>query len=749
MAVHHARARLASALLSAALLATLAAPPGVLSVAMAGTDHLDVFEHDAPAVDLRADRAVVCADAPAGAFSDVAATATHAANIDCLAAYGITVGVGGGNYDPSGVVPRGQMASFLVNFLDVALDTTHAASGDAGFTDIDGHTHAANIGIAHHLGVAKGRTATVFDPNTAVSRAQMATFVAQALGAAGADPAAGDGASGSDGAFDDLGASATHAANIEALAAAGIVSGIGDRRFDPTGEVSRAQMATFLVNAAAYLYAADVWAAPPLTTDLPRAVLAGRPDATAALDRVEVVFDRDVVVIGEPFAFAVHDTTNDTLVGTGIELSVDRQPAADADPADRLELHLDADLVAGEVYWLHLDAAVVLDPADDRGLVNHAQQLAFTYTVAGDDGALPPSGPAADITFSDVEVAGTAVAHGGSTLLNEDDVPAAQLTGVATLDDGGSGGGGGSGGSGGGAADPTIDDVALRIGGGAWTSLVADDGAFDSVAEAFTGGLGSLADGVHLLELRATDSDGGESPYYAFTVQVVAGEPAFVSAVTEPSADRIVVTFSEPVVCPETDAARAAWDFVNRSVIESGTAQADGAPSAVTQPGEGPSETCYLEYTEPGEEMETGDFGGLWYDAPGGADGVRTDDGTWTLDDLRDEDVENGVVPTFDGVGAVVTGPEDVVTLEFNQPILCVSIGESDLEIKVNGQTVTGTIDQDSCTDPASSTAFVWLNTGSFVPDDDVEVTVVGLLYDESEGNTVQIGSSQQTVAVG
>ena len=57
----------------------------------------------------------VCEGVPEDVFTDVAPGSIHAAQIDCIAAFGITLGVGDGAYDPAGDVRRDQMATFLAN----------------------------------------------------------------------------------------------------------------------------------------------------------------------------------------------------------------------------------------------------------------------------------------------------------------------------------------------------------------------------------------------------------------------------------------------------------------------------------------------------------------------------------------------------------------------------------------------------------------------------------------------------------
>jgi SpoIID/LytB domain protein len=114
--------------------------------------------------------------------------------------------------------------------------------GFAPFEDDDGTTHEYTTVWVHAAGIAGGTSATRFDPSRNVTRAQMATFINNTF----AVPAA------TRHHFDDVAAGAPHARAINALAEAGIASGTGERRFSPDAPVTRAQMATFLANAAGW-----------------------------------------------------------------------------------------------------------------------------------------------------------------------------------------------------------------------------------------------------------------------------------------------------------------------------------------------------------------------------------------------------------------------------------------------------------------------------------------------------------------
>ncbi len=118
------------------------------------------------------------------AFPDTDGT-VHADAIDIIAAAGITVGRPDGTYAPNERVPRGQMTTFLVRTVELLTDQELEVDRQ-WFSDIEGHTHERSIRIARDVGITLGGSqAGEFDPNSNVSRAQMASFVARMLDALG------------------------------------------------------------------------------------------------------------------------------------------------------------------------------------------------------------------------------------------------------------------------------------------------------------------------------------------------------------------------------------------------------------------------------------------------------------------------------------------------------------------------------------------------------------------------------------
>ncbi len=116
-----------------------------------------------------------------GTFADVPSTHTFYADIEWLAAEGITKGCNPPDntlFCPDDSVTRGQMAAFLVRALHLP------AAGSAGFADTSGSTFEDDIDRLAAAGITKGcnpPTNDLFCPNDYVTRGQMAAFLARAL----------------------------------------------------------------------------------------------------------------------------------------------------------------------------------------------------------------------------------------------------------------------------------------------------------------------------------------------------------------------------------------------------------------------------------------------------------------------------------------------------------------------------------------------------------------------------------------
>lgn len=151
------------------------------------------------------------------------------ADIELLAAAGITSGCGTEQFCPDGSVTREQMAAFLVRALGLP------DAGSAGFVDTAGNPFANDIDRLAKAGITVGCSSSEFCPKLAVTRGQMAAFLVRALSLPNAASAG----------FTDT-AGNVFANDIDRLAGAGVTLGCGPNLYCPKEPITRAEMAAFL-----------------------------------------------------------------------------------------------------------------------------------------------------------------------------------------------------------------------------------------------------------------------------------------------------------------------------------------------------------------------------------------------------------------------------------------------------------------------------------------------------------------------
>lgn len=178
---------------------------------------------------------------PGGTFVDDDGS-THEPSIEAIYAEGLTVGCGdrGIFFCGEDAVTRGELAAFLDRALHFPGTT------EDHFTDDNGSTFENNIDKLAESGVTLGCNPpdnTQFCPDRGVTRGEMASLLVRSFPDLVPDNA--------DNAFNDDNSS-VHEANINRIADAGITKGCDppdNTHFCPNEEVTREQMATFLVRA--------------------------------------------------------------------------------------------------------------------------------------------------------------------------------------------------------------------------------------------------------------------------------------------------------------------------------------------------------------------------------------------------------------------------------------------------------------------------------------------------------------------
>jgi len=180
-------------------------------------------------------------DFPFGQFDDAPPGSFAFSFIEALARAGITAGCGNGNYCPSAPVTRAQMAVFLERGMNGSGYSPPAASGTV-FLDVGATDFAANFIEQLFIdGITAGCGNDNYCPNDTVTRDQMAVFLLRAKYSSAYSPPPAVGV------FGDVPTDHWAAAWIEQLAAEGITAGCGGGDYCPGNEVTRDQMAVFLV----------------------------------------------------------------------------------------------------------------------------------------------------------------------------------------------------------------------------------------------------------------------------------------------------------------------------------------------------------------------------------------------------------------------------------------------------------------------------------------------------------------------
>ena len=235
-----------------------AAPPGALGPQGALGAH-----GDDPDVDFEAVYgACVGAATTAAGFEDTVGLNTED-QINCLGHYGITQGRTATTFAPRESVLRWQMALFMARAASAAGIVLENPAEDQGFADIGAVSEEARNAIngLAKVGIMPGVSQTQFSPNSAVTRGSMANILDQFLsnarpgaGAFGEEvDSYGDVKPDNTSVFADLDTVPLVTYNaVYRIYEAGVTQGIGDHLYGPSRNVTRAQMAAFIMRALAH-----------------------------------------------------------------------------------------------------------------------------------------------------------------------------------------------------------------------------------------------------------------------------------------------------------------------------------------------------------------------------------------------------------------------------------------------------------------------------------------------------------------
>lgn len=175
-------------------------------------------------------------------FTDVAANAWYKNAVDFIAARGITVGTGNGNFSPNAKLSRGEFLVMLMKAYQIASDEKPLNN----FTDAGSKYYTDYLATAKRLGLAEGVGNNMFAPDKEITRQEMFALVYNVLKAIDKLPQRDSGKSISN--FSDAGEIAPWAMDaMTLLVETGTVGGSAGQ-LNSTSTTTRSEMAQVLYN---------------------------------------------------------------------------------------------------------------------------------------------------------------------------------------------------------------------------------------------------------------------------------------------------------------------------------------------------------------------------------------------------------------------------------------------------------------------------------------------------------------------
>lgn len=173
-------------------------------------------------------------------FTDVPEGAWYHDYVYDLVYRGVVNGMTATTYEPEGKLTRAQFVKLLACSLADA-ETLKTYEGQHPFKDSEGHWAEAYIAWAKDKGIVEGVSATEFDPEAPITREQMATIFGRYALKQGIELPKSENAAGS---FPDADKISDYAREfVELMRIAGILNGYEDGTFRPQGNATRAEAA--------------------------------------------------------------------------------------------------------------------------------------------------------------------------------------------------------------------------------------------------------------------------------------------------------------------------------------------------------------------------------------------------------------------------------------------------------------------------------------------------------------------------
>ncbi len=178
---------------------------------------------------------------PGPGASSTSCPATSSTTIETLKARGITTGTSATTYEPKRLVTRGETVTFLYRY-----------SGEpAGYPEVTvfgdvavGRFYTLPVSWAFFRGLTTGKTATIFDPEAAVTRAEMVTFLWRCAGQPDVPDAHG---------FSDVVPGSFYETAVRWARKVEVTTGTSKTTFSPDSATTRGQMASFIARMGKHL----------------------------------------------------------------------------------------------------------------------------------------------------------------------------------------------------------------------------------------------------------------------------------------------------------------------------------------------------------------------------------------------------------------------------------------------------------------------------------------------------------------
>ena len=171
-------------------------------------------------------------------FTDVENTHWFKSDVEEAYNYGFTLGTSATTYSPYNEITRGEFVVMLARALEL-----QPSSNESNFKDINSKWYKGQVQALYEKGIVKGNADGTFGGENKITRQEAATFITRMLTHMNVDVTVENTVE-----FIDMhNISAFAKDSVQYLATKGVLVGGGDNKFNPTNNLTRAEMAKILV----------------------------------------------------------------------------------------------------------------------------------------------------------------------------------------------------------------------------------------------------------------------------------------------------------------------------------------------------------------------------------------------------------------------------------------------------------------------------------------------------------------------